>query len=238
MKNIPLLVATIVGTVILIVGVGWLFGKSGANSSAANQADRSLLENNLQLVKGDPQTAKVVVVEFSDFQCPACRASAPLVDQLANQYPDTVAFAYRYFPLESIHPNSFAAAVAAQAASVQGAFWPMHDKLFSSQSEWEGISDQNELAQTFIGYATSLGLDEAAFTQTLSDPSTAQAVNQDITMANQLKINATPTFFVNGVPVNAGELQQTIEQMLAESSNTVQVNDQTIEIPSASQSAQ
>lgn len=239
MKNIPLLIATILGTILMIVGVGWFFGQSSSGGSATSSADRTLLENDLQLVQGDPQTAQVVVVEFSDFQCPACRATAPLVEQLAEEYRGPVAFGFRHFPLESIHPNAFAAAVAAQAAHQQGAFWPMHDKLFAKQDEWEAVTNEEELRSLFASYAIESGIDEAQFRQALDQQDLVNAVRNDMAIGNQLRVSATPTFFVNGVSVTANNLREAIESALAESMTEVQIQEdvELIEVPSATESA-
>ncbi len=213
MKNIPLLLGTIFGSIALIFAVGFLFSRTPTSNTTA--VDRAVLEADLTNVKGATESAKVTVVEFSDFQCPACRATEPLVDQLAQEFADSVSFSYRHFPLESIHPNARAAALAAEAAATQNSFWPYHDLLFDKQDEWTPIANQNELRTVFISYAKSLDLNADQFATALDSPEVEARVNADTALANQLKVNSTPTFFVNGEPTSTIKLRETITSLLS-----------------------
>lgn len=103
---------------------------------------------------GNPD-AEIVVVEFSDFECPFCAQSADIVDQLLNEYPDQVLFVYRDFPLTEIHPNAFHAAEAANCAKEQSLFWEMHDVLFENH--------ENLDFSMMSTYAGESGLDIAEF---------------------------------------------------------------------------
>src|SRR5574340_620263 len=107
MKNLPLLIGTIVITLLMVVGIAWVF-----SSSSQKPRDLALVagDKRHRLGKAD---AKVTIVEFSDFQCPACRAAHKLLPDLLQKYPDQVEIVYRQFPLTQIHPN---AQIAAQAA--------------------------------------------------------------------------------------------------------------------------
>jgi protein-disulfide isomerase len=213
MKNIPLLLGTIIGSIVLIFGIGFLFSKTAQPTATA--VDRAVLETDLLHTRGATESAKVVVVEFSDFQCPACRAAESLVDQLSQEYADRVTFAYRHFPLEQIHANARAAAIAAEAAAVQNAFWTYHDVLFDKQDEWSKISDAKALQAQFVTYAESLNLNRDQFVTDLEKAEVIARVTQDTALANQLKVNSTPTFFVNGIPVSTSELKAAIEAQLA-----------------------
>jgi protein-disulfide isomerase len=213
MKNVPLLLGTIIGSVLLIFGIGFLFSRTPAQSTTT--VDRTLLENDLRHAKGASESAKVVIVEFSDFQCPACKATAPFVEQIVQANADTTKLVYRDFPLESIHPNSFAAAVAAEAASQQNAFWQYHDILFSNQAEWSEITNADALKAQFVAYAESLQLNKDQFIADLSNVEVAAKVTADASVANQLKVQSTPSFFVNGVPTLANDLQQQIDEIVA-----------------------
>lgn len=217
MKNAPLLLATIIGTVIMIIGIGWLFGRSGQSTVSTDvTANRTVAEASSTHVVGDPATAPVVVVEFSDFQCPACKAAQPLIKSLLGKYTQNeIAFIYRHLPLQSIHPNAFAGAIASNAAGQQGKFWEMHDLLFERQDEWSAISDTNKLTDAFVGYATELGMNGDTFRAALGDSALTDQVQTDIVAATQLGVNATPTFFVNGQSVSANELASTIEALLS-----------------------
>lgn len=145
-------------------------------------------------VRGNGE-GKVVMVEYSDFQCPACAAYEPLVKRLLEEQEDTVAFVYRQYPLISIHANAQLAAQAAEAAGVQGKFWDMHDKLFAEQTTWAGATDPTSV---FVQYATDMGLDAEKFTADLTSDQVKSVVAEDVASGNRLGIQATPTFYVNG----------------------------------------
>src|SRR5258708_2856238 len=150
MKNIPLLVGTLVGTLLLVVGLAFFF----SGSSTPKVVDSKILVGNTKNVKG-PDNAKVTVVEFSDLQCPACKATEPWVQQLFSTDGDKVRFVYRHFPLSEIHKNALLAAWAAEAAAASGKFWQFHDMMFSTQEEWAELP-ADQAKQKFIEYATKL----------------------------------------------------------------------------------
>jgi len=144
--------------------------------------------------KGNSE-GKVTLIEYSDFQCPACGAYYPLLKKLNEDLKDKIHFGYRHFPLTQIHKNAEPSAYAAEAAGKQGKFWEMHDKLFENQSEWSELSDARP---TFIGYAESLGLDKARFESDMASGEVKDKVAKDNLSALSAKVNATPTFFLNG----------------------------------------
>ena len=215
MKNVPLLLGTIIGSVLLIFAVGYLFSRTPAPSSTS-AVDRTALEADLAHTKGATESAKITVVEFSDFQCPACRATEPLVAQLAQEYSANVKFAFRHFPLENIHANARAAAIAAEAAAKQNAFWQYHDVLFDKQDEWSEVTDQAKLSELFVSYAADIQLSTDQFKSDLDNPETAGRVTSDSALANQLQVNATPSFFVNGTPTPTNQLKTSIDALLAQ----------------------
>ena len=139
--------------------------------------------------------ASVTLVEFGDFQCPACAASEPMLDQLLTDFPEDLRFAYRHFPLISIHPNATRAAEAAEAAAEQGKFWEMHDILFSQQNVWSGLANPSE---QFKAYAQQLELDMDQFNRDSTDPEVTGRVNRDFDDGGRLGVSGTPTFFLNG----------------------------------------
>lgn len=213
MKNLPLLLGTIIGSVVLIFGIGFLFSRTP--DSTTTVLDQAMLQTDLAHSKGATESAKVTVVEFSDFQCPACRAAEPLVAQLSQEFADTVQFGYRHFPLTSIHPNAHPAALAAEAAANQNSFWPYHDVLFDKQDEWAAISDKTELETRFGEYAQSLSLDKDTFMADMKSEEVAARVAADTALGNEANVNSTPTFFVNGVPTPSAQLRSSIESLLA-----------------------
>ncbi len=144
-----------------------------------------------------PSDAKVTLIEYGDFQCPACGAYAPLVERLAaEEATGTLRVVFRHFPLPQ-HQNAIVAAEAAEAASNQGKFWEMYRLLYDNQAAWESQSADAAKAE-FAGYALQLGLDKATFAADSAASSTADRVAKDAAEAQSLSLDYTPTFFVNG----------------------------------------
>ena len=190
-------------TVGILVGVGallWQFG-SGSAKPLVDVAGES------RLVKG---SGSVTVVEFSDFQCPACASIHAPLKQVLAKFEGKVTFVYRHFPLTSIHKNAVAAATAAEAAHNQGKFWEYGDVLFTKQAEWEGMSDPNE---KFTEYAKELGLSLEKFAQDLKSEEVKGRVNTDMIYANRHAFSGTPTFFVNGVKTDFANLEAKLTQL-------------------------
>ena len=136
-----------------------------------------------------PAMGKVTIVEWSDFQCPYCARSAPLVEQIRQAYPKDVRFVFRNFPLP-MHPDAAMAARAGVAAQAQGKFWQMHDWMYAHQRELDRASLEKA--------AASLGMDVARFKAALDSPATEARVAADTQAAQTVGVSATPTFFVNG----------------------------------------
>ena len=165
--------------------------------------------------------AKVTIIEFSDFQCPFCKA---YFDDSHSKINDTyvktgkVKFAYRHFPLTSIHPNAQKAAEAAECANEQSKFWEYHDMLFAEQDTWSPLS-ATDVVSSFVEYAGQLGLNTSQFQSCLDTDKYKQNVDDDAAVAtSQAQVNATPTFFVNGVRITGAvpfaDIQKVIEEQL------------------------
>ena len=167
--------------------------------------------------KGNKE-AKVVLVEYSDFQCPACAYYQPLFKKLSEEFGDKITFAYRHFPLRQ-HQNARLAAYAAEAAGRQNKFWEMHDLIFENQNKWENRGDAENI---FTGYARTLGLDIDEFKNGLSSKEIKDKVENDYQSGIRSNVNATPTVFLNGekikVPPNYDELQNIINEALKNNS--------------------
>lgn len=144
-------------------------------------------------VKGNNQ-AKAVLIEYGDFQCPACKAYHPLVDKLLKDHNDILQFAYRHFPLPQ-HQNAKPAANAAEAAGKQGKFWEMYDLVYQNQDKWS--SDRNA-EDTFLQYAESLGLNLDQFKNDRDSQAIKDEVENDYDSGKTNNINSTPTFYLNG----------------------------------------
>jgi len=145
--------------------------------------------------RGD-KDAKTWLVEFSDFQCPACKAFSNVVDELTAKYPDTLFIAYRHFPLPQ-HPLALKAGIAAEAAGAQGKFWDMEKLLFANQ---DTLSEAK-----FAELAGQLKLNMTAFASASSDTKIVDKINTDVSYGNKLGLNATPTFFLNGVKLEVAQ---------------------------------
>jgi protein-disulfide isomerase len=146
-----------------------------------------------------PASASATLVEYSDLQCPACKAFQPVLKQLMTE-PDLagkIRLVYRHFPLTSIHKNAELSARAAEAAALQDAFWQMHDKLFEEQAAWSGLSD-TAARDTFLGYAEGLGLDRERFESDMDSDAVKDRVQADADGGRQAGVNSTPSFFLNG----------------------------------------
>ena len=140
-------------------------------------------------------TGPVEVVEFADFQCPACAAVAPILEDLASA--NEVTLVYRYFPLTSIHANADASARAVAAAGLQGAFWKMAEHLFAAQATWESMGAA-EADAYFAAQATALGLNTDRWRADYSSSAVAATIAADVEAANTFGLNGTPTLFING----------------------------------------
>lgn len=146
-------------------------------------------------IKGNPE-AKTVLVEYSDFQCPACAQFYPVVREIVQEHGDNLKVEYRHFPLINIHPQAVPAAKAAEAAGVQGKFWEMHDKLFDNQATW---SRSSSATAYFKQYAEEIGLDVDKFKRHMDSSMIAGAINNSFNEARDLGFTGTPTFLLNGV---------------------------------------
>jgi protein-disulfide isomerase len=167
------------------------------------QKQRELRQNFARDSKTNPQKVigtsptlgkgKVLLVEFSDFQCPYCsRAIGPL-KQFLSEYPDRVTLTFKHFPLRSIHPEAMPAAQAAWAAQQQGKFWEYHDELFANQAKLSNA--------TYSEIAKKLGLDLPKFERERNSDAAKKAVSEDATLAESLGLEGTPSFLMGGEPV-------------------------------------
>lgn len=178
-------------SLLLIFGAVFLLSKPGTTPPVSDPG---------KLVRSDSHTtgsinAKVTIVEFGDYQCPACGVAHPEVKKILSEYNGKVSFVFRNFPLP-MHINADIAAEAAEAAGAQGKFWEMHDMLYEKQAEWSEKSDARII---FSGYAKSLGLDTKKFEEAITKNAFQSTIQKDIEDGNTLGVNSTPTFYVNGV---------------------------------------
>jgi len=155
-------------------------------------------------VKGNAQ-ATTTIIEYADFQCPACAAFAPQMKTLMMAVSDTVRFVFRHFPLTQ-HDKARIAAHAAEAAALQDKFWEMHDVLFERQGEWAS-KPVAEITATFTAYAQQLGLDLARFERDLASSAVAARVQRDFESGDLAGVSGTPSVFLDGNPIAAQAFQ-------------------------------
>lgn len=200
MSNKTNLFFIIAGVVITIGAIGiWLSMGSAPTYENVNSP---------RPVKGSSE-AKVVVEEFSDFQCPACKSAQDTVKRVINEFGDQIRFEFKHFPLTTIHPQAFRAALASECANDQGKFWEYHDLLFINQPNFS----PNEL----VSYAEGLGLNKDTFKACLDSRAKNDVVRADMAEASSRQVNATPTFFVNGQVVqNWNQLGDIISAAIGE----------------------
>lgn len=182
------------GIVVVVAGMAWI---GNAQDHANDPQTLSIPVNDSDWYVGG-KDASVVLVEYSDFQCPACGAYFPVVKGLEEAYGDKLKVVYRNYPLTTLHPNAQLAAQAAEAAGIQGKFFLMHDLLFGNQKTWSTEADPTN---TFIGYATSIGLDVEKFKTDLTSNAVSNEVRNDVNGGDASKVDSTPTFFLNGVQI-------------------------------------
>lgn len=137
----------------------------------------------------------VTLIEYGDFQCPACGQFYPIVKQVKEQLKEDLRFEFKHFPLSQIHPNAIAAHRASQAAATQGKFWEMHDLLYESQSAWNTVSNP---ATIFEQYATQIGLDKEKYSLDFANSDTLRIINADVAEAKSKGATGTPTFYLDG----------------------------------------
>jgi protein-disulfide isomerase len=164
------------------------------NKKSNNTASSAAASNH---VRGD-LTSKVTLVEYGDFECPVCEGYYPTMQQVQQKYNDTVKFQFRNLPLLQIHPNAFAGARAAEAASKQGKFWEMYDELYNS-ANWNEWSTSSNAVPYFKAYAKAIKLNETQFEKDFSSSAVNNTVNADLSAFKKTgQEEATPSFFING----------------------------------------
>lgn len=182
-----------VGTLslLLLIGAVFFLGRTTSSNTPRTAEAKLLIRDDSHQIATN--SAKVTIVEFSDFQCPACAAVHPTIKKVLEDYKGRINFVYRHFPLPQ-HAYAIKAGEAAEAADEQGKFWEMSDKLFASQTEW---SEGKTSVDNFVTYAKELGMDSDKFRQSVESSKFAGRVNEDYKDGLSLGINATPTFYLN-----------------------------------------
>ncbi|HKS08925.1 MAG TPA: thioredoxin domain-containing protein [Pyrinomonadaceae bacterium] len=193
------------------IGSGWYLTRVTPGSPAANPAPtaQSTATANQQQrpapIKGipgaepaqtlGPANAPVQLEEFGDYQCPPCGMFHPILVQMHQEFGDKVRITFRNFPLVQAHVHAAEAAAAAEAAGLQGKFWPMHDLIYEHQNDWK---DKADVAPIFEGYAQQIGLDVARWKKDSGSEQVAQRIYLDSKRGQSMGVKGTPTVFING----------------------------------------
>lgn len=208
MNNWKIIGGVILGSLALVFLAVWGLGKvSTPGESAPVNVD---LTTGARWIK-ENGNVKVTVVEFSDLQCPACKTAEPVARALRNM--DGVKFVYRHFPLTMLHQNSWKAARAAEAARSLEKGFEMMDSLFAHQEEWSALSG-SDLDNKFKEYAAGVGMDGDKFMAAYNSPDSEKGVKSDSDLAINLKLNGTPTFFVDGKLSASNLILEQVKQIL------------------------
>ena len=189
-------IVVVVCTAGLIGGAVYFNGQAPSTAVKATQAAALDVSDH---VRGSASST-VTVIEYGDFECPACGQWEPSVEALYAAYGNRVQFMFRNFPFPQ-HRDARVAAAAAEAAGLQGKYWEMHDLLYKKQSEWTLVAPVDATNQFFKQYATTLGLDVNKFMNDVTLPAIAARVERDVTSGTAAEVDHTPTFFVNNVQI-------------------------------------
>lgn len=189
------------GTLVILLGGIFLFSKPTPTTDKKVSDTLLIPENAIKtagIVNGEyipaSTSASVNLVEFGDYQCPACGIYNPMVKQLLTDFAGKITFVFRNYPLPQ-HANAKISSYAVLAANNQGKYWQMHDKLFENQNDWSSSTDAKTI---FVNYAKELGLDTAKFLKDIDSPEVKDIVDRDYNDGNIIGLSETPTYYLNG----------------------------------------
>jgi len=205
-KNIILTsIVSIVVTFLLLFGIYKLI-----NQPVVTDFPQTKQIKSTDHIKWSPEK-KNILIEYSDLQCPSCKGAHDFLKTVeASGSPDfditkKATFVFRYFPLYQIHDKANVSAYAAEAAGIQGKYWEMVDLLFTNQQTW---STSDNIKDIFVNYAKELKLDLDLFKKDIDSPQVKNRVKTDLIEGEQMGINSTPTFFLNGQKVDVNSYDE------------------------------
>jgi protein-disulfide isomerase len=195
--------AGMVGVVALMIGI---FALSGGKQTE----ETGTFEGNPREVQADDkvkgsENPKVTIIEYADFECPACANIYQAIKGAEARFADDLQFVFRHFPLTNIHPNANAAHRAAEAAGNQGKFFEMHDLLYENQAAWSAATaglSTTQAIELFEAFAEQLGLDMEQYRADANSTEVFDVILANQASGNQLGIQATPTLFLNGEEID------------------------------------
>lgn len=187
-SEVKILTGIVIITVAIVIGAVFLLSKP--EKPVTVDTSKLVKEDSLKI---STPSAKLTVVEFGDYQCPACGLAHPGIKRAVSDFPGQVNFVFRHFPLAQ-HKNAEIAAQAAEAANLQGKVWEMHNKLYESQPEWE---NEVNVLETFKKYAVEFGMDVEKFALDVNKEEIKQKIRNDLSDGSALGVNSTPTLYFN-----------------------------------------
>lgn len=147
--------------------------------------------------------SKVVLIEYGDFQCPACGSAYPIIKEVTDAYKDKVAFIFRNNPLTAIHPNARAGSAAAEAAGLQGKYWDMHDALYENQTSWSSAA-VDKRTDMFVAYASQIGVkDKEKFKKDMESNAVNNKIDFDLALGKRVPVSGTPTILLNNKKIES-----------------------------------
>jgi protein-disulfide isomerase len=148
-------------------------------------------------------SGKTILIEYGDFQCPACGSAYPILKDATETYKDKLTFIFRNNPLTTIHPNARAGAAAAEAAGLQGKYWEMHDALYENQESWSSATTDKRLS-FFESYAKQVGVANIdKFKTDMEGKSVGDKINFDLALGKKVPVTGTPTLLLNGKQIDS-----------------------------------
>jgi protein-disulfide isomerase len=205
--------------VLIPIGIIWglyelqkksFYGNSISNLNVPDVSSSDWVYGNL--------SAPIKLIEYGDFECPACAFYAPLLKKLVDESENKLLLVFRHFPLKTIHKNALISAYAAEAAGKQGKFWEMLEKIYENQKEWNYLKE-NEAKDIFIKYAEDLKLDISKFKEDINSQEIIKKIEDSYEESLKLNLSYTPTFILNGKiiqnPQNYDEFRKKIEEKLS-----------------------
>ena len=196
----------IIGGIVAIFVLVFVITHHNSASSSSNSGTPT------QNIEGLGKT-NVKLVEYGDYECPYCEEYASVVKQVVSDEFNNITFQFINYPLTNIHPNAFPAARAAQAAGLMGKYWQMHDALYDP-ANWQQWSTSTNPIPFFQTYATQIGLKLSSFIAKYDSNQVNNMIEADITKGNNVNIQGTPTFYLDGKQIQAGTQVNAFEKLI------------------------
>jgi len=211
-KKIAIWVGAALVMILAIAGLAFLVNSSPTSSSqpinVAPVSDKDITNG--------VKDSKVTLMEYADFQCPACASYQPILKQILAEYDGKILFVFRNYPLTSIHKNAVISAQAGYAAHKQGGFFEMAESLYDNQKNWESLGDPRP---EFIDYAKELKMDINKFEQDMNAGETKNFVKDSERQAISEGMNSTPTFVLNGVKIKSPNNSEAFKRLIDDELN-------------------